>query len=137
MQRACNLASRYVLKIIRHTPNDKVYLQALYRLVKGKNLPVNTCVELPLVIGYMKRTSRLPRVKDLSESMTSEELELVEDRLFIACMWVDRWGKKLEKVLIRFLGKDGIEKMMWAYYDVSDKTQGGIIFGHLLEVYTE
>lgn len=136
MQRACNLAHKYVLRIIRHTPNDKVYLQALYRLIKGKNLPID-CTELPLVIEYMLRTSRVPQVKDLSASMTSEELELVEDRLFIACMWVTRWGKKLENVLIRFLGKDGIEKMVWAYYDVSDKTQGGRIFGDLLEIYSE
>lgn len=81
MQRACNLAHKYVLRIIRHTPNDKVYLQALYRLIKGKNLPID-CTELPLVIEYMLRTSRVPQVKDLSASMTSEELELVEDRLF-------------------------------------------------------
>lgn len=137
MQRSCSIAQKYVLRIIRHTPNDKVYLQALYRLVKRKDLPITDCIELTLIVEYIMLTSRLPQVKDLSSSMTAEELELVEDRLFIACMWLTRWSKKLKSVLIRFLGKDGVEEMMWSYYDVSDKTKGGRIFGDLLEIYSE
>lgn len=136
MLRSCNLAQKYVLRIIRHTPNDKVYLQALYRLIKGKDLPLN-CTELNLIMDFMKLTMRLPQVEDLSSTMSHEELELVEDRIIMSCIWVTRWGRKLENVLTRFLGKDGIEEMMWAYYNVSDKTKGGRIFGDLLELYSE
>jgi hypothetical protein len=69
--------------------------------------------------------------------MSAEELEQVEDRLHIASLWVEVWSRKLKSILVRLLSKDGIDQMMWAYYDVSDKTKGGYVFGDLLEGYSQ
>jgi hypothetical protein len=136
LQKSFGLAYKQVLRILRHTPNDRVYLEALRRLLKRERLPANN-VALPLIVEFMILNTRLPRLKDSSRIMSAKELEEVEDRLYIASFWVENWSKKLKSILIRFLGKDGIDQMMWAYYDVSDKTKGGHVFGDLLEGYAQ
>lgn len=136
LQKSFGLAYKQVVRILRHTPNDRVYLEALRRLIRRENLPADS-VELPLIVEFMLLNARLPRVKDLSSEMSAQEMEEVEDRLYIASLWVASWSRKLKSILIRLLGKDGIDQMMWAYYDVSDKTKGGHVFGDLLEGYSQ
>lgn len=136
LQKSFGLAYKQVVRILRHTPNDRVYLESLRRLLKREKIPSDN-VELPLIVEFMILNARLPRVKDLSGEMSAQELEEVEDRLYIASLWVKNWSKKIKAILVRLLGKDGISQMMWSYYDVSDKTKGGHVFGDLLEVYSQ
>lgn len=140
LSKSINIALKELIQIFLSENDRRIFLICLRSLYESKNLPskYEYSTGLKIIGGYLRSTQNL-RLQKLEGAPTDYELERSYNLLLKASKWVHNlWSPIVKKnVLIHMGSKDAVWYLMQDYFDLSDKTRGGLYIGRLLRYLLE
>jgi len=135
LSKSLNLAVKEIIQIFLSANDQRVFVLCLKSLYTSKNLPQYSeyTNDLKILGGYLRSTQNL-KIQDLNGTETNLELNRSYYLLMKAGKWLrNKWSPIVLKNVLQYIGsRDAAWYLMHDYFDISDKTRGGLYIGRIL-----